>query len=117
MKTEGNMGESGENPSDMFTSKAFVQKAPAAALPDSNPNHHIWNNNGTYWLNASIIIRGIIQERIRESLKTKDIKIARRRREQRFSQIASQSGVKLNLSLNKSKVARFRKRFPRKASN
>ena len=46
-----------------------------------NPNHHIWNNNGTYFLHVTLLWNGERKFRLRKSLKTKDVLEARRRRD------------------------------------
>jgi hypothetical protein len=47
-----------------------------------NPDHHIWNNNGTYWIKWVPYDPVIKQPPIVASLNTKDIKEARRRRDE-----------------------------------
>jgi len=42
-----------------------------------NPNHNIWNNNGTYWCHYTVHEDGYTKKRVRVSLGTKDIAIAR----------------------------------------
>jgi hypothetical protein len=49
--------------------------------PDLNPDHHIWNNNGTWWLHATVHHPDYTKERVRVSLGTKDRVEARRRRD------------------------------------
>ena len=46
-----------------------------------NPNHHIWNNNGTWFLHVTLLWNGRRKMRLRKSLGTKDVGIARRRRD------------------------------------
>ncbi len=46
-----------------------------------NPNHHIWNNNGTFFLHVTLVWNGQKKVRLRKSLKTKDVDEARRRRD------------------------------------
>ena len=42
-----------------------------------NPDHHIWNNNGTYWCHYTIHNDDYTKQRVRVSLGTNDVKIAR----------------------------------------
>lgn len=42
-----------------------------------NPNHNIWNNNGTFWCHYTVHHADHTKQRIRVSLGTKDIEIAR----------------------------------------
>ena len=48
---------------------------------DLNPDHNIWNNNGTYWLHATVHHPNYTKERVRVSLGTKDRDEARQRRD------------------------------------
>ena len=42
-----------------------------------NPDHNIWNNNGTYWCHFTVHNNDHTKERVRVSLGTKDVAIAR----------------------------------------
>ena len=42
-----------------------------------NPNHNIWNNNGTWWCHYTVHKDDYTKERVRVSLGTNDVKIAR----------------------------------------
>ena len=42
-----------------------------------NPNHNIWNNNGTYWCHYTIHKDDYTKQRVRVSLGTSDVAIAR----------------------------------------
>ena len=55
--------------------KLFIGKS------KNNENHHLWNNNGTWFTHFTIHKSDHTSERIRRSLGTKDIKIARQRRD------------------------------------
>jgi len=48
----------------------------------ANPNHHLWNNNGTWWCHYTVHPTRFTKERIRASLGTKDKAQARLRRDQ-----------------------------------
>ena len=43
----------------------------------SNPNHHIWNNNGTWWLHYTEHLPDYTKRRVRLSLRTHNVKAAR----------------------------------------
>lgn len=43
----------------------------------TNPDHNIWNNNGTYWCHYTVHNNDHTKERVRVSLGTKDVAIAR----------------------------------------
>jgi hypothetical protein len=47
-----------------------------------NPDHHIWNNNGTYWIKWVPYDPVVKLPKITAPLKTKDIEEARRRRDE-----------------------------------
>jgi len=42
-----------------------------------NPNHNIWNNNGTYWCHYTVHNDDYTKQRVRVSLGTNDVQIAR----------------------------------------
>ena len=48
----------------------------------ANPNHHLWNNNGTWFIHYVIHPTPFTKERIRRSLGTKSLEEARARRDQ-----------------------------------
>lgn len=56
-----------------------------------NENHHLWNNHGTWFLHYTVHPTPFTKERIRRSLGTKDIKVARDRRDTFFAQLASEA--------------------------
>ena len=37
-------------------------------ISESNPNHHLWNNNGTWFLHYTVYPTAFTKERIRRSL-------------------------------------------------
>ncbi len=47
----------------------------------TNPDHNIWNNNGTWWCHFTVHRPDYTKERIRVSLGTKDREEARRQRD------------------------------------
>jgi hypothetical protein len=46
-----------------------------------NPDHNIWNNNGTWWCHFTVHNPDYTKERVRVSLHTKDRNEARQRRD------------------------------------
>jgi hypothetical protein len=54
----------------------------------SNPDHNIWNNNGTYWCHYTIHDTAKTKKRVRISLGTKSIEEARQRRDELLSSAA-----------------------------
>ncbi len=64
-----------------------------AALPGirvraENANHHLWNNHGTWFLHYTVHPTPFTKERIRRSLGTKDVIVARERRDTFFNTLA-----------------------------
>ncbi len=59
---------------------------------DTNPNHHLWLNNGTWWLYFTLRSSTGGARRYRRSLKTKDIETARRRRNGILNDLQTKSG-------------------------
>jgi hypothetical protein len=57
------------------------QEKLALRINDSNLNHHLWNNNGTWWVHYTVYPSLVTAERRRKSLNTKDIIVARKRRD------------------------------------
>jgi hypothetical protein len=65
--------------------------AALAALPEgcvlslrthtANPNHHLWWNNGTWWLHATVHRPDYTKQRLRLPLETKNVGLARNRRD------------------------------------
>ena len=46
-----------------------------------NPNHHLWWNNGTWWLHATVHRPDYTKQRLRLPLETKNVGLARSRRD------------------------------------
>ena len=42
-----------------------------------NPNHHLWNNNGTWWLHYTEHLPDYTKRRVRRSLNTQSVGVAR----------------------------------------
>ncbi len=47
-----------------------------------NRDHHLWLNNGTWWVHYTVLDHGMWQRRVRRSLRTHDQSTARRRRDE-----------------------------------
>jgi hypothetical protein len=64
----------------------------ATRRTDHNPNHHLMNNHGTWWIRFTL--RSTAGESIRHaySLKTPDLESARRRRNGIFNDLQTKSG-------------------------
>jgi hypothetical protein len=53
----------------------------------ANPNHHLWNNNGIWYVHYTVHPTPYTKSRVRESLKTKDVDEARQRRDDILGQL------------------------------
>lgn len=54
---------------------------------EENPNHHLWNNRGTWWCHFTLHRPDYTAERVRVSLKTRDLETARLRRDELLERI------------------------------
>jgi len=52
-----------------------------------NPDHHLYNNNGTWWLHYTAYPTPLTTQRMRRSLKTRDVTLARSRRDACFGKL------------------------------
>lgn len=62
-------------------------------IDHDNPDHHIWNNNGTLYLNYVVYPTRVTHDRRRYSLKTKLLEEARFRRDKLFAWFASRQSA------------------------
>ena len=80
---------------------------PTTALrinPD-NANHHLWNNHGTWFLHYTVHPTPFTKERIRRSLGTKDLAVARDRRDAFFADLANEAHKPAGTVLRKAVAA------------
>lgn len=64
-----------------------------------NPNHHLWNNNGTWFVHYTTYPTSFTKERVRKSLGTKSLTEARQRRDALFASIHTERHQEDDLSL------------------
>ena len=50
-------------------------------IDPENPDHHLWNNHGTWWIHYTIHQGDYTKRRIRVSLETRILREARQRRD------------------------------------
>jgi hypothetical protein len=55
-------------------------------------NHHLWRNGRLWWVAFVAIADGVRQVRIRQSLKTDDVEVARVRRDELIQEYERRSG-------------------------
>jgi len=67
-------------------STALLRIRPCA----ENPNHHLWNNHGTWFLHYTVHPTPFTKERVRRSLGTPVLAVARERRDAFFAHWESQ---------------------------
>ena len=70
-----------------------------------NPNHHLWNNHGTWFLHYTVHPTPFTKERVRRSLGTKDVRIARERRDAFFLHLASDAAKPVGTVVRKAVAA------------
>jgi len=68
-----------------FTNPDTMSKLSIRTNPE-NPNHHLWNNHGTWFVHYVVHPTPLTKERVRRSLGTRSIEEARRRRDELFEQ-------------------------------
>jgi len=61
----------------------------AIRTDEENPNHHLWNNNGTWFVHYTVYPTPVTKQRVRRSLKTKCIDEARAKRDSLFKQMSA----------------------------
>jgi hypothetical protein len=59
----------------------------AIRVNPGNPNHHLWRNNGTWFVHYTVYPDAWTAERVRSSLRTKCLETARRRRDELFQRL------------------------------
>jgi hypothetical protein len=64
---------------------------PGIRVRAENENHHLWNNHGTWFLHYTVHPTPFTKQRIRRSLGTKDIAVARARRDAFFENLAAEA--------------------------
>ena len=50
-------------------------------IDSENPDHHLWNNHGTWWVHYTIHQADYTKRRVRVSLETRNLREARTRRD------------------------------------
>ena len=71
--------------------------APLAALSitidTTNPDHHLWNHHGTWWIHYTVHQSDYTKRRVRVSLETRNLREARSRRNSILTHLETE-GVK-----------------------
>jgi hypothetical protein len=58
-------------------------------VSEGNRLHHLWNNNGTWWLHYTEHLADFTKRRVRRSLRTHDLELAIRRRDEALGSVAA----------------------------
>jgi hypothetical protein len=58
-------------------------------VSEDNRLHHLWNNNGTWWLHYTEHLADFTKRRVRRSLRTHDLELAIRRRDEALGSAAA----------------------------
>jgi len=82
-----------------------LAKLPSLRVDAENPNHHLWDNHGTWFLHYTIHPTPLTKERIRRSLGTKDVRVARERRDNFFAMLANNAATKTTSVLHNKDAA------------
>ena len=62
---------------------------PSLRVDPANPNHHPWNNHGTWWLHYTLHLPDYTKRRIRKSLSTRSLEAARAKRDTFLTALAA----------------------------
>ena len=62
---------------------------PSLRVDPANPNHHLWNNHGTWWLHYTLHLPDYTKRRIRKSLSTRSLEAARTKRDTLLTGLAA----------------------------
>ena len=54
-----------------------------------NPDHHLWNNHGTWWLHYTLPLPDFTTRRIRKNLRTHDLGQARALRDELLTSLVA----------------------------
>jgi hypothetical protein len=78
----------------MEPASSFIPRRTAApryrvCIRGENPNHHLWNNHGTWFVHYTVYPTVATKERVRRSLGTRDLSAARERRDRFFEELAT----------------------------
>jgi hypothetical protein len=64
---------------------SFADGKLSLRINPKNPNHHLFDNHGTWWLHATLHGMDSTKQRIRKNLRTEDLDDARIMRDKLFS--------------------------------
>ncbi len=94
------------------TDSAQIEQISIEVPPGADPDHHLWRNGRLWWI-AFTVHRGHQQERVRLSLGTDDVLVARARRDELLALFARAEELKISLRFAVRRGARERGRDER----
>jgi hypothetical protein len=65
----------------------------AIRVNPANPDHHLWNNNGTWWCHFTLHLPDFSKSRVRRSLGTSSVEEARQHRDFLLATLPEQQEV------------------------
>jgi hypothetical protein len=66
----------------LLNQQTIMTHSLAIRLNPANPDHHLWNNNGTWFVHYTIHPTPLTKQRVRASLRTKNLIQAREHRDE-----------------------------------
>jgi hypothetical protein len=102
------------SPVDVPVSRIVHDAGTEAERNEVDPDHHLWRNGRLWWI-AFTVHRGHLQERVRFSLGTDDVELARQRRDEVFGQYEAAADCNISIRL-RSRQRRARNRRPRRSA-
>jgi len=67
-----------------------VSKTLSIRVDETNPNHHLWNNHGIWWIHYTVHPTPWTQQRVRRTLRTRLLDEARLRRDALFAHLSTE---------------------------
>jgi hypothetical protein len=75
------------------TASSEPTATPSLRVSAGNPNHHLWNNHGTWFVHYTVHPTPFTKDRVRRSLGTKDLPTARERRDTFFAHLGAPAAL------------------------
>jgi hypothetical protein len=74
-------------------------------------NHHLWRNGRFWWVAFVALVDGVHQVRVRQSLKTDDVAVARVRRDALIAEYSGRAGWAVPLRMQSRNAPRERQQL------
>jgi len=78
-----------------------------------DPDHHLWLNGRRWWCSFSILLDGWLQKRVRVSLSTDDVEVARRRRDGLLALLSESGDCEISLRFRRPASTKSDRRLSR----